>query len=161
IASSVYESSLVTPKGEPLNLTQSLDSARKAANDYADIAGMTPEARKEFVDTKVSKVLSHMIAGTARNRPAEASQMFDKYKGLLHGDDILRVDNTVQDRTRQVQSRIEVDKILEPLWTAGPGTKLPLEQDIRDTVDKMADDLHPDDPLFKDAARNYFRSRYG
>jgi hypothetical protein len=160
IADNVYQSSLTTSKGEPINLDKSLAQARKAAGDYADIKGMTPNARNEFVAKQVSTVLSHMIAGTARNRPQEASDLYDKYGSMLHGDDALRVDNTVQERTRAVQSRIEVDKILTPAWSAGPDEKVPSEKELRQQVDAMADKLHPDDPLFKDAARNYFRSRF-
>lgn len=161
IASNVYESSLVTRKGEPVNLDQSIAQVRQAAEGYADMKGFTPEGRKEFVDQQVSTVIAHMLAGTARNRPQEAADLQDKYGAQLHGDDQIRVDNTIQDRTRTIQSKIEVDKILNPAWSAGPDEKMPTEKDLRQQVDAMADKLHPDDPLFKDAARNYFRSRFG
>jgi hypothetical protein len=160
-ADNIYNSALTMRSGVPVNLEEMLATTRKAAADYSALAGMDPNAAKTFSDKAVSKIISHMITGVAQNRPYEADQLLEKYGSMLHGDDQLRVRNTVEQRNRAITSRIEVDKIMAPIWNLKEDERIPTEKELRDKVDAMADKAAPSDPLFKDAARNYLMAQYG
>lgn len=157
-ADNVYNSSLYGDG--TVGLDASIASARSAARSYSQLEGFTPEQAQEFENRQVSKIVSHLVSGIAQNQPQKAAELQNKYQDLIHGDDQIRVQNTVENRNNVIGARVEVDKILSPLQNLRGDEKPPTYKDLQAQVEAKAEELRPGDPLFKIAMNNQLEQQF-
>lgn len=82
-----------------------LDKATSSARTVAGLRGLDANASKELENKYTSHELSHLIVGLAKREPWRAGDLLEKYRDRIHGDDIERVENSVQQAQRTVGAR--------------------------------------------------------
>jgi hypothetical protein len=123
-----------------------LDKATSAANTVADLRGMDPIARKELQNKYTSHELSHLITGLAKREPWKAGELLERYRDRIHGDDIERVENSVQGAQRTVGARNISMQVNADLHDPDMEDHRGLEDRIADGREK-AKELAPKDEL--------------
>jgi hypothetical protein len=82
-----------------------LDKARRSAHTVAGAQGLDPVATQELENKYTSHELSHLITGLAKQSPWKAGELLEKYRDSIHGQDIERVENSIQQAQRTAGAR--------------------------------------------------------
>jgi hypothetical protein len=123
-----------------------LDKARTSAHTVAAAQGLDPIATKELEDKYTSHQLSHLITGRAKQEPWKAGELLEQYRDRLHGEDITRVENSVQQAQRTTGARMLALQVNADLNDPDMEDHRPLTDRIKD-VRELAAKQVPNDQL--------------
>lgn len=130
-----------------------LEKGRKSGAAIAAAQGADEVTTTDIINRITSKHLSHYLTGLAQSNPQLAIEMAKKYEKDIHGEDLPRLQKSLELSAKTIEARIEVDKETAPLWHPNPDVEPPSYKEMLDRTDKRSEELHPGDAVFRDAMR--------
>lgn len=147
--------------GDPALFEDKLSRVRANAAELAGMefgVGLDSPITQNLIKKAESKLRSQRIVGLSREQPGEAAKALDKEKAFLTADDFLRVDNTVRQAGRSVESVNIANRVFDEGkgFDAEPDATLAqMEAEVR----RKAKEFNDKDPLLEQAAVAALRSR--